>query len=80
MSAEKKPFLCRLGLHTDTFYDTTARNIGSEKTPIYYSETVQRCNKCGAEVPLMTAILAFIGLIVVLVAGVTVIIARGQGR
>lgn len=45
-----KPFLCRIGIHTSTFADTTGANVGSEASPVYMLATVYRCNWCGAEV------------------------------
>lgn len=38
--------LCRLGIH-QTFGDTILTNVGDEKTPIWFANTYETCNRCG---------------------------------
>ena len=38
-------FLCKIGLHS-TYNDTRGVNIGTEENPIYFMETITRCNRC----------------------------------
>lgn len=44
--------MCRLGFHS-VFYDTTGRNINPDPDgpPVYFTETVQRCNDCSWQNP-----------------------------
>lgn len=43
----KKPLLCRIGLHTSVFNDTSGVNLGTEEKPVWWPTTVTRCSYCG---------------------------------